>query len=88
MRFYPTSYNLSLDNELSFRTGISIPPEATLSMEFRGDPKSMSKFAESMRVGNDLSDFLPVGDVIVKCDHCGQWGARKTACKSCGAPID
>jgi len=24
----------------------------------------------------------------VKCGHCGQWGARKCACKSCGAPID
>ena len=88
MKLYPTSYNLSLDNMFTFGGGESIPYDATLSMEFRGDYKSMSKFAESMRVGNDLSDFLPVGDVIVKCDHCGQWGARKMSCKSCGAPID
>lgn len=27
-------------------------------------------------------------DVIVKCSHCGQWGAVKTACKTCGAPVD
>lgn len=26
--------------------------------------------------------------VIVKCQHCGQWCARKTACVYCGAPVD
>ena len=25
---------------------------------------------------------------IVKCGHCGQWAARKTACHKCGAPVD
>lgn len=25
---------------------------------------------------------------IVKCKHCGQYGARYTACVHCGAPID
>ena len=33
------------------------------------------------------SDIFP-GDVIVKCGHCNQYGARKTACKHCGASID
>jgi len=23
-----------------------------------------------------------------KCQHCGQWGTRRTACSHCGAPID
>jgi methionyl-tRNA synthetase len=27
-------------------------------------------------------------DVIVKCSHCGQWSARKTECRKCGAPVD
>lgn len=31
-------------------------------------------------------DMFP-GAVIVKCAHCGQWAARKTACGSCGAPV-
>lgn len=26
--------------------------------------------------------------VLVKCGHCGQWGARKCECKKCGAPIE
>lgn len=32
-------------------------------------------------------DLFP-GRVIVKCVHCGQWGARKTVCKHCGAPVE
>ena len=31
-------------------------------------------------------DLFP-GDVILKCAHCGQFAARKTACKYCGAPV-
>ena len=27
------------------------------------------------------------GDVVVKCSHCGQWAAKKTACKYCGALV-
>jgi len=26
-------------------------------------------------------------EVIVKCGHCGQWGAVKTQCKHCGAAV-
>jgi hypothetical protein len=29
--------------------------------------------------------FAP--DVILKCQHCGQWGALGNPCRSCGAPI-
>ena len=36
---------------------------------------------------SDFDDLFP-GKVIVKCQHCTQWGARKSACKHCGAPID
>lgn len=38
-------------------------------------------------LNEDWSDMFP-GDAIVKCRYCGQFGARKTACKSCGASID
>lgn len=31
-------------------------------------------------------DLFP-SNVIVKCSHCGQWAARKTECKHCGAPV-
>lgn len=40
----------------------------------------------SLRV-NGFNDIYP-GNVIVKCKHCGQWCARKTACVYCGAPVD
>lgn len=33
------------------------------------------------------TDLFP-GNVVVKCAYCGQWAARKTACKSCGAVVD
>jgi len=33
------------------------------------------------------SDLFP-GNVIVKCSHCGQWAASKTACVGCGAPVE
>jgi len=28
------------------------------------------------------------GDVLVTCQWCNQWGARKTACSYCGGPIE
>jgi len=34
-----------------------------------------------------IKNALDYGDVIIKCVHCSQWGAVKTACKHCGAPI-
>ena len=42
-------------------------------------------------VGLDFAEvegFLPFGESVIKCTHCGQWGARKCACKYCGAPIE
>jgi len=35
----------------------------------------------------DWDDIFP-SNSVVKCRHCGQWGARKCECKYCGAPID
>lgn len=31
-------------------------------------------------------DLFP-GDAVVKCQSCGQWGARRTVCKHCGDAI-
>jgi len=36
---------------------------------------------------NGFTDLFP-GNAIVKCKHCGQWGARRCECKKCGAAID
>lgn len=32
-------------------------------------------------------DYFP-GDVVIKCQYCGQWGARKCKCPSCGGAIE
>lgn len=32
-------------------------------------------------------DMFP-GDVIIPCQYCKQWGARKTACRHCGGAIE
>lgn len=37
-------------------------------------------------IHQNWQDIFP-GNVIVKCVHCGQFSARKTECKYCGAPV-
>ena len=37
--------------------------------------------------GGDIDALFYPLKVIIKCQHCGQWGAKKCACKHCGAPI-
>ena len=56
------------------------------NFEFAGDVNDLGELTHSL-IDNKLSDMFP-GKVIVKCKHCGQWGARKTECIKCGAPID
>lgn len=29
-----------------------------------------------------------MGVAVIKCKHCGQWGARFCECRKCGAPIE
>lgn len=38
-------------------------------------------------MNEEWGDIFP-GNVIVKCEHCRQYAARKTACVHCGAPVD
>jgi hypothetical protein len=35
----------------------------------------------------DFDELFP-SKAVVECGHCGQWGARKCACKHCGAPVN
>jgi hypothetical protein len=60
------------------------------------------KYEEAMRIHMNRNDVyvFPYGTelscmkksdnavAIVKCLHCGQWSARYTCCKSCGAPVE
>jgi hypothetical protein len=40
--------------------------------------------------GTELSAMKKSDDAVavVQCKHCGQWAARYTACRSCGAPVE
>ena len=39
-------------------------------------------------LGSDLMEYIAPNKVVIKCKHCGQWGAHKCACIKCGAPIE
>ncbi len=47
------------------------------------DTEILSKLYNSLSIID-----LFIDKDIIKCKHCGQWGARKTECVKCGAPID
>lgn len=38
-------------------------------------------------IAERVKAMLDYGPVLLKCEHCGQWGAKYCACKHCGAPI-
>lgn len=41
----------------------------------------------SAMIEDALAKYQPA-IAVVKCKHCGQWGARFCECKKCGAPIE
>ena len=51
-------------------------------VEFISDEPSVIE-----QIRESLPDLAP-GKMIVKCKHCGQFAARKTACGYCGAPVE
>lgn len=83
-----TGFNISSDPVVMWDNTI-LNDRANLEVTFSGDYETASNLARRIQ-GNlgDIEDYLPVGDVIIKCKHCGQWGARQCECKKCGAPID
>ena len=68
------------------------------NMEFYRTPNEVPTVRLELAVGQgfnpnqlyeykDWNDMFP-GNVIVKCQFCGQWGARKCACAHCGGSIE
>ena len=45
-------------------------------------------FPNSDMVGKDIGGLFAPDKVVIKCGHCGQWGARFCECRKCGAPIE
>lgn len=50
-------------------------------VEVDGEQVDLSAFIKSVK------EALGQSPVIIKCAHCGQWGARHCACRFCGAPV-
>ena len=63
----------------------------TVEQRFSGETNVSISFAGQVNLSElkdaDFDELLP-GKSIIKCRHCGQWGARKCDCKYCGAAID
>lgn len=64
----------------------SVGEAAIINLELVGHPYMDGDVINQLR-GLDWQMVMP-GKVIIKCGHCGQFGAIRTACKHCGAPIN
>ena len=49
-----------------------------------GDSIHMPDGSDLVSVVDELRRLVNPGPVVVKCKWCGQWGARRCACKHCG----
>lgn len=68
------------------------------SMEFERSPQDFLRVRLELAVTEDFNpnnlyefkdwdDMFP-GNVVVRCQYCGQWGARKCICPQCGGAIE
>lgn len=55
--------------------------ETALFLDVDGESVNLSEFIKNVK------ESLGQSPVIVKCVHCGQWGAKYCACRYCGAPV-
>lgn len=68
--------------DLEFRCSPNEVP--TIRMEIQVEPGFNPNDFYSFTGWNDL---FP-GNVLIKCQYCGQWGARRTSCRHCGGEIE
>lgn len=69
-------------SRLDYRVSPGDIPTVTLELLVGGNfnPQELYNF-------DQWDDQFP-GSVVVKCQYCGQWGARKCQCKHCGGAIE
>jgi hypothetical protein len=70
-----------------FITGIGINNLSNNGF-LEAEVKMVIEGRDSNQVFKEIKEAVDPGDVIVKCRHCGQYGAVKCPCPMCGAPID
>ena len=68
-----------------FSTNIQARGEKRVVLELSGYGENNVDFRGML--GKDISEYLVPRNVVIRCAHCGQWGAVKCACKHCGAPM-
>ena len=67
-------------------------------LEYLVSPSTIPTVRLELAVGDEFNprslydlgswdEFFP-GNVIVKCQWCKQWGARRTQCRHCGGAIE
>lgn len=52
-----------------------------ISLDVDGESVNLSEFIKSVK------ESLGQSPVLLKCSHCGQWGAKYCSCRYCGAPV-
>ena len=67
----------------SMEVSMSAGEASTIRLELMADP---GYDARPLYERTDWDELMP-GKVIIPCQHCGQYGAIKTSCRFCGAPI-
>jgi hypothetical protein len=73
---------MTIDDNIFFGgTGVSVPYNVKIGTLRASMTDTLEKKVK------ELEDLF-FRKVIVKCSHCGQWGAAMCACKYCGSPID
>jgi hypothetical protein len=76
--------------EWIYNTGEIAIRSDTVPLKIKGDDAISidGRMDLSKRAIESLKNQLGYGDAVIKCRHCGQWAAAKTACRCCGAPVD
>ena len=69
-------------------TSVNVTQNGYMANEYELTLKGYGDMDPSIMLGTQYSHFFPIEKVITKCLHCGQYAARKTSCKYCGAPVD
>lgn len=76
-----------MKNGIRHMTGLRIEHTAGELVKISMDLTASPRYDPHHLIYEPWAELFP-GDVIVKCEYCGQHGARKTECKHCGHSID
>jgi hypothetical protein len=96
------SYNYADASVPKYYQRPSVPEPIYIIAPKNWGAETVMKYEGAMRIHMNRNDIyvFPYGTelscmkknddavAVVKCSHCGQWSARYTCCKACGAPVE